>query len=279
MTIQRGRITIVGDNAPNGFEVVPPGGHGTPQLRRWIPNAYEAAVAAILNRIAIVPIGALVLRSLRQPVQIEPWQNLTVRNASADAAASDWPTYNRGYRAGAPMVQCGGGDVPYIPSQVGTGEGTNARVHFTPSQWMSGTTGLSGSARHGGPAGPGGAEDEVLLHELFHALRITMGLGDCRQLTGRMQRYNDRSEFYAIIVENIYSSQSGRQPRTGHHGYSPMLNQNTYLTNSRHEWMIRLFCESQPLFTIDAARQRGRFNPFREHYINNGILNAGEYDI
>ena len=138
--------------------------------------------------------------------------------------------------------------------------GIEADIRYTPGHW------IPGAVQYGGATGPGGSADEVLLHELLHAVRITLGLGDCRQTQAPLHRYDNRSEFYAVLVENVYSSETRRPPRRDHWGHVALRDPVQYYAQPSNKLMIMNFCRSMPQFTRDLASVPCNFNPFREYY-------------
>src|SRR5262249_49589085 len=78
----------------------------------------------------------------------------------------------------------------------GTGVGTTVTVQFTPAQGAPGPPPRCLLGPSGDPL-PGFRGDEVLLHEMFHGLRMMMG----KFLNLRMgERFDSREEFYSIVV-------------------------------------------------------------------------------
>jgi hypothetical protein len=49
--------------------------------------------------------------------------------------------------------------------------------------------------------------DEVLLHELVHAMRAARKVQDCRELGRGLASFDSREEFFAVLIENIYRSE------------------------------------------------------------------------
>ena len=72
----------------------------------------------------------------------------------------------------------------------------------------------------------GGRPDEVLYHELIHALRGGLGLNDPKPLSGGLFRYGNEEEFFAVVITNVYISDntnaSSSGLRKGHHGKAPL---------------------------------------------------------
>ncbi len=95
----------------------------------------------------------------------------------------------------------------------GTGTGTDAKITFSPANWRS----------NGGchPGGAGRDRDEVLLHELVHAMRITRGLmNQCYEAT--IRGFTNQEEFMAVVISNVYSSETGRALRKDHAGFDKL---------------------------------------------------------
>ena len=71
--------------------------------------------------------------------------------------------------------------------------------------------------------GPGAAPDELLLHELVHAMRGVSGKG--LRCFGAPRGYSDYEEFVAILITNVYSSEMGRSLRKDVEGFKPLPTQ------------------------------------------------------
>jgi len=148
-------------------------------------------------------------------------------------------------------------------------------VEFTRSPW----TGASRCAH-----GPGSSADEILIHELVHAMR---NLGkDSRNipLTGSMAGYQNEEEFFAVLVANIYTSESGRQParwlvgsgnvrsglRADHMGWSNLSdNQSTavdFLMNPDNYRLVKKFCSQHTQIAPQIGDASARFNPIKVFY-------------
>jgi hypothetical protein len=100
---------------------------------------------------------------------------------------------------------------------LGTGEGANVTIHYYPLTWLMSTfqTGLVGNLM----------PDDVLVHEMVHALRMMSGLVLTMNMStlSHTQRWGNTEEFYATLAANIYISErnsaGGRgQPLRGNVG-------------------------------------------------------------
>jgi hypothetical protein len=98
----------------------------------------------------------------------------------------------------------------------GTGLGSDVTIQYTPAQWRE-----AASTCTKGLCGPGSARDEVLLHEVFHGLRVMMG----KLLSVPMgDGYNTQEEFFAILVTNVYQAEMGRPLRGNHQDFNELQN-------------------------------------------------------
>lgn len=103
---------------------------------------------------------------------------------------------------------------PGQPRTIGTGQGSNSIVHFSPATWTAGSSCA---------AGPGTAGDEILLHEMVHGLRQMMGRSVRESVAGN-PGMNNYEEFVAIVVSNVYRSERSLPGlRRDHAGFLPLL--------------------------------------------------------
>ena len=100
------------------------------------------------------------------------------------------------------------------------GRREKALVRFTPANWthnpINATLGIGVSF-----VGPGSKPDEMLLHELVHALRIIAGRLNSKRKVPFQKQYDNMEEFLAILIANIYRSEysSRKHIRAGHDKY------------------------------------------------------------
>jgi hypothetical protein len=125
----------------------------------------------------------------------------------------------------------------------------------------------------GFPQTPAGMRaDEALLHEMVHALRQTMGLNSRRPLSGSLAGYGRRSEYNAILIANIYASESSRPIRDGHNGPGEADDHNPtsreFLSQGENYTLVSEISAEMPEFTRELARAPAAFNPFRDYYRN-----------
>jgi hypothetical protein len=88
-----------------------------------------------------------------------------------------------------------------------------AIIGFDPSQYVSGSLCYRNKHRDSPTSNRGARPDEVLFHELFHALRA--GHRRNRKLGGGLARYQSLEEFLAVVVTNIYISDRTNSNKSG----------------------------------------------------------------
>jgi hypothetical protein len=95
---------------------------------------------------------------------------------------------------------------------LGTGQGSDAVLRY--NWWV--------YNNRGGfcPNEPGRDDDEILLHELVHALSSLQGRL-AESMTGPAG-YTNLEEFTAIVVSNVYASETKRTLRMDHGGFTPL---------------------------------------------------------
>lgn len=119
----------------------------------------------------------------------------------------------------------------------GVASAMNAKIPFSPSPAQE--KGLSANRGEGA-----GEPDEALLHQLVHVLHLIQGGFEREPMR---DGFDDREEFYAILITNIYASEDQRLVRRDHHGF--------------HIWdpggadADRFFLEN--LGALDALREEG----------------------
>lgn len=119
--------------------------------------------------------------------------------------------------------------------------------------------------------GPGSAPEEVLLHELFHALRIAMGISVRRNPMFQKKRYQGSTgrdgleEFYAILVANIYRSELGRDIRFGHSNFDKSWESvKEFLNTALNRTHIRMMRRRMPVLFNDLKKIDVPWNPLKE---------------
>lgn len=126
------------------------------------------------------------------------------------------------------------------------------KVSFSPDTWFAHT-----SCASGGPAG--NTAHEILVHELVHALRFS-GKTMNRRAT------DDQEEEIAILVTNVFSSETNRPLRWRHADFAKLPSNDPVTFYANNLPVIRMFCTEHPTVSLDLARIETPFNPLREYY-------------
>jgi hypothetical protein len=158
---------------------------------------------------------------------------------------SDDGSINARDQTGLPVRNLGGA--------TGSGRGSESVVYFTSQDHVGGNLKL-----------PGGRPDEVLLHELVHALRQGLGKWLCAPMDDNFDTVED---FYAILVANIYRSENRYTTlRKDHRGFQPLApplnNEGEYYKEYR-ERIDRFIQEMPDPFCNALAVVSCQFNPIR----------------
>jgi hypothetical protein len=132
-------------------------------------------------------------------------------------------------------------------SFVGTGRGSNVTVFFTPVPGPSvamGTKGLFGEAN-----------DDLLLHELIHAIRVMQGRDNPIPTDDHL--YDNQEEWLAILITNIYMSEKDDWPlRAHHHDYTPMrMSSHDFLEIDQSLHMMMVLTGEMPSLFNNIARR------------------------
>jgi hypothetical protein len=172
------------------------------------------------------------------------------------------------------FIYAGGSDNPQTPWDeryqavpgLGTGGGSDVHLHYTPDRFMGDLA----------PVQIGYGPDEVLLHEMIHAMRDMQGLRNPLPTEGSDRAYDNIEEFLAVLVTNIYMAQKNPSAvlRLGHHGNDFLPNEECtsqgFLTNNNNNllYVQNLGGEEHIFFGIVAEWPGDAFNPLREYMTN-----------
>ena len=116
----------------------------------------------------------------------------------------------------------------------------------------------------------GSLPDEILFHELIHALRGGLLLNNATPVQGGLTRYSNTEEFLAIVITNIYISDpknnSSSGLRAGHAGKLPLEKRFSrslcFFASSPQILPLLLdFQAKQPRLATSLASVKANFNP------------------
>jgi hypothetical protein len=240
-------------------------GAGTKQYAS--PHRYEVAVSHLLDRITHTQTGralfAEMFKRTHKALVIVPLDGVFNAFASADDLrhATLKGHVERSGKDGTVLKDGHGHTV------TGLGGGSNSHVKFSPNTF---SKYCAAHSQHKSGAQP----DEVLFHEMTHAARQMRGVLDPVPLN---HLYDTEEEFFAILVANIYASETGRAVdiRSDHHGFEPLAH--TQDTSAKflpkadpHDYKYRLIAklvrEEPALAHALAAVTKAKFNPIRRFF-------------
>jgi hypothetical protein len=180
---------------------------------------YETQVSSILDIIGGSLSGQVVMREVRggglgKNLRIVPMPGKDARAVPSNPGAAtpfnqplrfpgDLPATPQVEKAG--QVRTGADGRPIL----GSGEGANVTIQYHPLTWLEDTlrTGRVGNL----------LPDDVLLHELVHALRMMHGMVQTLDMgnTDHTAKYGNTEEFYAVLIANIYISERNAKEGRG----------------------------------------------------------------
>lgn len=176
-------------------------GAGRETSARNLANSYEARVETLFVTIGRTTTGNAVLRAVKNQAG-RTMDVIPAIQYSPDKAPNAHASAHNDKDAGRRR------------------KGSSTTIVYSPSDWDRPDFDLPGF--HEGFSGPGSEADEVLLHEVFHALRAMAGL-QVRRNVPFQRGYDTFEEFFAILVANIYRSESKRYgQRVDHHSFKSL---------------------------------------------------------
>ena len=139
---------------------------------------------------------------------------------------------------------------------------------------------------------PGGTPTETLFHELVHAFRIVTEKASDREgpftnpfvpksHPGSYPEFDVEEDFFAVLITNIFSSETGRPLRKDHgppEALPSQLSTNKgFLAIEPYARLVRQFCIDHPSVSQELRDVPSAFNPIKEVLIGQGfqhLLNA-----
>jgi hypothetical protein len=241
-------------------------GLGADEVQQW-----RDGVQQVLDKIGKSETGKalfLELGGAQHRMVITPWKgNAAHPNADADTVVHDKEATKRGM----PLRRNDNGKIVLIDGKrvLGLGTGADSYVKFTPAVFA------EYCAKNKDPQKKSGAQpDEVLFHEMVHAVRDMLGLSNPEPLGNS---YGTKEEFFAILLANIYASET-RRPEdisANHEDYSMAIDNTDakFLPSAdpadyRYR-LVQQFVLEHPNLANDLRRipaERIPFNPVRRYF-------------
>jgi hypothetical protein len=261
------------------------------------PQVYEHQVKIQLDRMHRSRTGRALLTEIRKrtgthSLTIVPYNNHKEDNAYASATDYQHATIKGGLeryngdvknspydkKAGHNVDETGlailGADGKAI---TGLGGGSNSNVTYSPSTWY----------KHihkdkGHKSSSGAQPDEILLHEMVHAVRQMRGIAESLYVGSN---YDTEEEFFAILIANIYASELNRKVdiRSDHHGFKTLSHaQDTsekFLPkkdpHDYHYQLVGKLTREEKCLCHALAHIHTAFNPIRRYYqLQHGHVHA-----
>jgi len=232
------------------------------------PADYERAVRGEVQRIMHSRTGLALLHELQlrstHILKIVPYEVKDDINAYAVPVDQQHATLNRHLersdRDGHAIADAHGNPI------YGLGGGSDSTVLFTPGTFV------KYCSEHNAGHKSGAQPDEVLFHEMVHATRQMRGIYDAAPL-GFL--YDTEEEFYAILLANIYASETGRPVdlRSDHFGFEHLAEDTNVKFLPRKDMrdyryrLIYKFVHQEPKLAQELNKlKKIPFNPIRRFY-------------
>ena len=122
---------------------------------------------------------------------------------------------------------------------------------------------------------PGGSPAETLFHELVHAFRLVTEKATMRIVYSnpfvpeklKLPEYDFEDDFFAILITNIFSSETGRPLRAGHKGLealpSHLSTDDGFLAVADYARLVKQFCDDHPSVSGKLSKVASDYNPIR----------------
>lgn len=254
---------------------------------------YVEEIMKLLGTLMGTETGAIILNAISasgKRLVIRPWMEFE-SNASAWAES-----FRRSVQKGNPLFIREDSpltpfDDRFLPGSVtehwgsisdyfGIGGGANAFLEYTPPipslkniPWS-----LSGELA----SKPFFAPDQVLFHELTHSYRQTTGQQTHVPLIGYALRYEETEEFLAVLLSNIYVSETGGTVLRGDHGVAVLRPELTKPggffgdtpEGRSHRGALALTKLDPSMFRKLANVRSAPFNPLRDLMIESKLKDA-----
>jgi len=152
-------------------------------------EAWERKTQDVLRAIEGTRVGGVLIKLVNGT-----HRSLTIRPLAASLLGATRAAANQPAHAGAAGQQVKPGQ-----PQVADGLGSGVTLWFDPDTWSGSASSGVDPSNHMGP-------DDVLFHELVHAYRFMRG----KAIGKRMDFFENREEFYAVLLTNIYVADMNR---------------------------------------------------------------------
>jgi hypothetical protein len=151
--------------------------------------------------------------------------------------------------------------------RIGTGIGSDCEIRFSPEMW-----GYGGSCGTGGQ--PGARPGEILFHEMVHAYRQMAGHSFSLPTIGTRRRYDNVEEFIAILLTNLFATDSTNHMASGklrasHWGFdalaAPQAHQWSF--NKANRTILDALLLEEPILVAAIKDAPCSFHPIKEYLL------------
>jgi hypothetical protein len=229
-----------------------------------VATNYEDQVKGILLSIMMFSTGRAVIRAIESSHRR---LHIVPRQATNQNAFTHPSNYRDATNAGEPVHD--GMGRHRQEWGVGTGHGTPSLIRYTPwvfpndmlPRWDAIATRNWLAILGWQPVASGLDAEEVLLHEMVHALEQMSGRLSTRRLG---YGFDTLSEFHAILVVNVFAREHSRTPRQNHSGFNTAISQSSIIPNQAEFWSrVDAFRVRHPQLAKDLAAVTVWGNPFQ----------------
>jgi hypothetical protein len=247
---------------------------GPPDYTEMTVEGYETEVMLLLSRLRWSFTGWALLmdiwRMKHKTMLIIPWSELPY----IDPADGNWKGFNAtANNVVLPKLVDGPVDMDNLKAGYDDSK-HNSLVRYNPWMWNAEAVAGVGFIPKAADfkSAPGVLKDEILLHEMVHALRRMRNTVDNHKPLDQ-PRYDTVEEFMAIVVSNVYRSEMNRPGlRADHHGFTALPpaqeNAQAFLDApgkgaDSNKSRMQEFKKDNPDFFNDLKKSPAKFNPFK----------------
>lgn len=251
-------------------------------------DAYRQQTYSVFASVESNPVGHIIITSIRNTGKDLTFEPYADNDCQATTTALD-------YKGSAPKG-VGGGPASNAPwyrghddnpmtrederydslKERGTGEGSDVRMNYSPSTWGEGPKACF-SGDYASKA------DEILLHEMVHALRHMQGKSNAIPTEDNsLWGYGNEEEWLAIVTTNVYiSAKGGTRFRANHAGHtalsSSLSTSDGFLSDPMNRKLMNIYRLTWTMqFLALTNVVTAKFNPFRELSIKNRDYPVGD---
>lgn len=234
-------------------------------------DKYENQILGLLNRISQTQTGRVLLQALgklsHKTMVIKPEIDQSpVGKTNAFAEAEN---LHDARKKGKPVLLPLGNTVLNVGE--GTGLGSNTTIYLTPNQWADDKLSKDMKDLLGFDSYPGIWADDILVHEMVHGLRQMAGVNyqkgvplQKKKIGGeRVNCYPNIEEWFAVLIQNIYRSECGRNLRIDYGTTLGEFSDKEFVRRGMNRAHLRQLRREHGEFFTNLRNINAPFNPTR----------------